>query len=110
MFILDLLEIDKMEETWFLMKGKPHWTFEYMIRDADYYHESIKNNGNPSAGVNIKEEDQDLPIEVKEEGDGCDVQQEMEIKEEENGSPHRVKYGEYLRKISCCTTLALSEM
>ena len=49
----------KMEETWYYMKGKSIWTYEYMIRDADYWHDSIKNkyNAGPSTSLNVKEED-----------------------------------------------------
>ena len=52
----------KMEETWYYMKGKSIWTYQYMLSDPDYWHESIKNkyNGNdagPSTSSNVKEED-----------------------------------------------------
>ena len=50
-----------MEETYYYMKGRSLWTYEYMFRDANYWHDSVKNknngeNGESSTGVCVKEE------------------------------------------------------
>ena len=56
-----------MEETWYLMKRKPQWTYEYMMRDVEYWHESIRNkyNENPSAQLNIKEEHEEHEVKIE---------------------------------------------
>ena len=61
----------EVEETWYLMKRKPQWTFEHSMRDIECWHESIRNKygEKPSAEqLNTDEEDEEkLPVEVKEE-------------------------------------------
>ena len=78
---------------WYLMKGKPQWTFEYMLCDKQYYHESLKKNldDNSTTGVATKEEeDEDLTSDVI-EGESCGAEQENEIEEDEDES---IFYGE----------------
>ena len=56
-----------MEETWYLMKRKPQWTYEYMMRDVEYWHESIRDkyNQNPSVGLNIKQEHEEHQVKIE---------------------------------------------
>ena len=66
-----------MEETWYYMKGRSLWTYEYMLRDGNYWHDSVKNknNGdgeNSSTGVCVKDEYGNLHtsnVTIKQEGD-----------------------------------------
>ena len=79
---------------WYLMKAKPQWTYEYMVRDEQYYHESLKNNldENSSTGFAIKEEeDEDVTSDVIDE-ESCGAEQENVIEEEEDES---IVCGEY---------------
>ena len=58
-----------MEETWYLMKSKPQWTYEYMMRDVEFWHESIRSKygQNPSVRLNIKEEQKERQVKIETE-------------------------------------------
>ena len=54
---------------WYLMKSKPQWTYECMMRDVEFWHESIRNKygQNPSARLNTKEEQKECQVKVETE-------------------------------------------
>ena len=60
------------EDTYYYMTHATYLTYEYQLRDPDFWHESLKNKNNQQQSTIVKVEDlstlsQQQPIEVKEE-------------------------------------------